>query len=209
MTKEIVSLAVLTAMFPTTPKATLATFLAPLNKTLDQFDIESGLRAAGFLAQVGHESGGFKFVKENLNYSSDALRRVFSKYFPTKALADAYARKPEKIAARVYGGRMGNGVEATGDGWKFRGRGLIQLTGKNNYAAFAADMKMTLDEAVAYLETTEGAVMGAGWFWSKNGLNALADRADIIGMTKRINGGTNGLDDRKAYYAKARKLLGV
>lgn len=209
MTKEFVTLDILKSMFPTTPAATLQTYVAPLNKTLQRFAITNPLRAAGFLAQTGHESAGLKFVRENLNYSTDALLRVFPRYFPTRTLAESYARQPTKIAARVYGGRMGNGPEETGEGWKFRGRGLIQLTGKNNYLAFANAMDMTLDEAVAYLETPEGACMGAGWFWHENGLNALADRGDVISMTKRINGGTNGLKDRQMLYARARKALGI
>lgn len=209
MTTEIVTLDMLRAMFPSTPTGTLQAYVAPLNKTLARFEIVTPLRVAGFLAQTGHESAGLKFVSENLNYSTEALLRVFPRYFPNRALAESYARQPTRIAARVYGGRMGNGPEETGEGWKFRGRGLIQLTGKNNYSAFARAVGLSLDAAVAYLETPEGACMGAGWFWAENGLNALADRSDMIGMTKRINGGTNGLEDRKALYARARRALGV
>lgn len=204
-----VTLDVLKAVFPATSSSTLQTFVEPFNKAASKFEINTALRMAAFLSQTGHESAGLKFVAENLNYSTDSLLRVFPKYFKTRTLAESYARQPAKIAARVYGGRMGNGAEATGEGWKFRGRGLIQLTGKNNYTSFANAMGMTLDEAVAYLETPEGACMSAAWFWSTNGLNALADKSDVVSMTKRINGGTNGLEDRQALYMKAKKALGI
>jgi putative chitinase len=157
-------------------------------------------RIAGFLAQLAHESGGFNFVKENLNYSADGLRKTFAKYFPTDELAKAYARQPEKIANRVYANRMKNGDEASGDGFRFRGRGLIQLTGRDNYTRFAASLGISIDETIEYLETPSGAVASAGWFWDNNGLNQFCDKDDFITLTKRINGGTIGLADRKHHY---------
>jgi putative chitinase len=132
---------------------------------------------------------------------------VFPKYFPTAALAESYAGKPEKIASKVYGGRMGNGDESTGEGYKFCGRGLIQLTGKDNYTRFAESLEMEIDEAIEYLETFEGAVQSACWFWETNNLNQWADKGDIITLTKRINGGTIGIEDRKHHYANAIKVL--
>jgi len=157
-------------------------------------------RAIHFFAQCAHESGGLKVFSENLNYSQSGLRKTFKKYFPTEALAKAYARQPEKIANRVYANRMGNGNEASGDGWKYRGRGAIQLTGKNNYTAFAKHMNrqdiLTQPDIVA----TELAFESALFFFEENGLWSICDRgtdrATIITLTKRINGGTHGLDDR-------------
>ena len=178
-----------------------------LNSLVDDFGHNSLYRQAAFLAQTGHESAGFKAVKENLNYSQQALRSVFGKYFPTDELAAQYARQPEKIANRVYANRMGNGNEASGEGWKFRGRGLIQLTGKNNYTLCGADQNRDLVSDPTWLETAEGAVKSALWFWNRNNLNTYADVEDIRGMTKRINGGYHGLDDRIAKYEKAKQAL--
>ena len=166
-------------------------------------------RQAAFLAQVAHESASFTAVKENLNYSQKALRAVFGKYFPTDELAKEYARQPEKIANRVYANRMGNGDEASGDGWKFRGRGLIQLTGKNNYNECGNDLNMNLIAGPIWLESTQGAVRSALWYWDKNKLNTYADVEDMRGLTKRINGGYHGLDDRIAKYNKAKEILGA
>lgn len=195
------------SLFPKTGQETLERFVGPLNAACDAHEINTRHRVAAFLAQIGHESGGLRVVKENLNYSTDGLLRVFQKYFKTRAAAEAYARQPEKIANRVYANRMGNGDERSGDGYRFCGRGLIQLTGKDNYIRFAKYRRMTLDDAVSFLETTEGAVASAGWFWSVNNLNALADEGDVTAMTKRINGGTNGLDERKSLYKQALRLL--
>ncbi len=194
-------------IFPATPAAVLEAWVDPLNHTVEHYDISTATRAAAFIAQVGHESGGLSTIKENLNYSQAGLLKVFGKYFPSEALAGKYARQPQLIASRVYANRMGNGSESSQDGWTYRGRGLIQITGKNNYAAFAKDMKMDLAKVPAYLETQEGAAMSAGWFWSSNGLNALADQARFTDITKRINGGTNGLADRKEIWARARAAL--
>jgi putative chitinase len=178
-----------------------------LNESFDKYEINTVNRAAGFLAQCGHESNGFTVLKENLNYSAEGLNKIFKKYFPTLESATPYARNPQKIANKVYGGRMGNGPESSGDGFKFCGRGAIQLTGHDNYSQFAASVGMTIDEAVADLETLDGAIESACWFWKKNGLNAICDKDDIVTMTKRINGGTIGLDDRKKHYEHAKELL--
>jgi putative chitinase len=194
-------------IFPSTPAATLVAWVDPLNHTVEHFDISTVARAAAFIAQVGHESGGLTVIRENLNYSQSGLMKTFGKYFPSEAMAGKYARKAELIASRVYANRMGNGDEASKDGWTYRGRGLIQITGKFNYAAFAANMKMDISKVPEYLETQEGAAMSAGWFWSANGLNALADATRFTDITKRINGGTNGLVDRKEIWGRARAAL--
>lgn len=188
---------------------TVSKFVPGINKVLAKYQINTEYRVAAFIAQIATESGEFTAVVENLNYSAQGLRRVFRKYFPTDALAAAYARKPAAIANRTYGNRLGNGPESSGDGYRYRGRGLIQLTGKSNYMAFAKDMNMTLEQAVAYLETTEGAVMSAGWFWNKNGLNALADGgpAKFKSVTQRINGGQNGAEHRELLYGRALSVL--
>lgn len=185
-------------------------YLHHLEETLPKHGIsESRLRLAHFFAQVLHESGCMRFDMENLNYSSDALRKVFGKYFTTAEEADAYARKPEKIANRVYANRMGNGDEASGDGWKYRGRGLIQLTGRANYKAFAewiGDGRV-MDEPD--LVCTEYAVHSAVFFWVTHDLNRLADDDDVVGLTKRINGGVNGLAHRRELLNKANGLLSM
>ena len=167
---------------------------------LPRYEITTVERVAAFLAQCGHESADFTVLKENLNYSAEGLSKVFPKRFPTVAAAQPYNRNPEKIANKIYSDRMGNGPEASGDGFKFRGRGAIQLTGKENYSKFAASLGMDLTAAVAYCETLEGAIESACWFWTTNKLNALADATDIVGLTKRINGGTIGLEDRKHHF---------
>jgi len=172
------------------------------NKVFEKYEINTKERVAGFLAQCGHESLDFTVLKENLNYGAKGLRGTFGKYFPDDATAAKYERKPEMIANRVYASRMGNGNEASGDGYKFRGRGAIQLTGCSNYTAFAKDVGKTIDETIVYLETLEGAIESACWFWKKNGLNEIADKKDITLMTKRINGGTIGLEDRKKHWEK-------
>ena len=179
-----------------------------LNKAFAKYDINTVNRAAGFIAQCGHESAGFTILKENLNYKAESLLKVFPKYFKTLSEAQGFEKNPEKIANRIYGGRMGNGVEATGEGYKFRGRGAIQLTGKENYTKFATSIGKSVDEAIAYVETLDGAIESACWFWKTNGLNAICDSNDIVTMTKRINGGTIGLEDRKHHYEIAQAVLG-
>ena len=179
-----------------------------LSDSFDKYDITTVNRVAGFLAQCGHESNGFTVLKENLNYSAEGLNKIFKKYFPTLASAQPYARNPEKIANKVYANRMNNGPETSGDGYKFRGRGAIQLTGKDNYTRFANATNQSVDDAVADLETLDGAIESACWFWKTNGLNAICDKDDIVTMTKKINGGTIGLEDRKKHYHHAKHVLG-
>jgi putative chitinase len=203
-----VTLELLRELCPKTKATVLAKYVEPLNNIGEHFDLfENPKRMAAFLAQVAHESGSFNFTKEGLSYSAASLRKVWPKRFPTLAVAQAYARKPEKIANKVYANRMGNGTEASGDGYKFCGRGLIQLTGKDNYTRFAKSIGKTLNETVAYLETSEGAVASAAWFWDANKLNIYADKGDFVGLTRRINGGTIGLADRKHHYDIALKAL--
>ncbi len=180
-----------------------------LCEILPEYEINTPQRVAAFLAQCAHESGGFKFLKENLNYKAASLRKVFPKYFPDDAIAAAYANKPEMIANRVYGNRMGNGPEESGDGFRYCGRGLIQLTGKNNYTFFAGSIDIPVEECAEYLQTFEGAVQSACWFWETNNLNQWADKGDILTMTKRINGGTIGLEDRTRHYEHALHIFGV
>jgi len=183
-----------------------------IDQILPVYDINTPQRVAAFVAQCAHESAGFKFLKENLNYKAASLRKVFPKYFPDDALAAQYANHPNKqeaIANRVYANRMGNGDEASGDGFRYLGRGLIQLTGKNNYTLFAASVDTPVEEIPEYLQTFEGAVQSACWFWEQNNLNQWADKGDILTLTKRINGGTIGLEDRIKHYNHALHVLGV
>lgn len=181
---------------------------------LPKYGITTERRVAHFLSQTAHESGGYKRLEENLNYSAKALRSVFGRYFgePPKADADEYARNPEMIANRVYNDefrkyKMGNTQE--GDGWRFRGRGLKQLTGRDNYTRFGATVGMTAEEAAEYVATPKGAVESACWFWDANNLNSIADTDDVVKMTKKINGGNIGLEDRQKRYAHALKVLGM
>ena len=178
-----------------------------LEQLLPQYEIDTINRIAAFLAQCAHESGGFVYIKENLNYRWQSLRKTFPKYFATDALAQEYEKQPEKIANRVYANRMGNGSEESGDGWLFCGRGLIQLTGRDNYTRFGNSLGMTAEEVSIYMETFEGATHSACWFWQTNNLNKWADCSDMITLTKRINGGTNGLEDRCKYYTNILNIL--
>jgi putative chitinase len=183
-----------------------------LSQLLPDYEINTPQRIAAFIAQCAHESGEFTALKENLNYRAVTLRKIFPKYFPTDEIANQYANLPNKqeaIANKVYANRMGNGDEASGDGFRYCGRGLIQLTGKDNYSWFAASIGIRPDEASEYLQTFEGAAQSACWFWESNNLNAFADAGDILTMTKRINGGTIGLDDRIKHYKHALHVLGV
>ena len=179
-----------------------------LNKILPDYDINTPQRVAAFVAQAAHESGGFTALHENLNYRPETLRKVFPKYFPTDDLANQYAHNPEMIANRVYANRMGNGDEASGDGFRYCGRGLIQLTGKQNYQAFADSIETPVEQVPDFLQTFEGAVQSACWFWENNNLNQYADSGDILTMTKRINGGTIGLEDRQQHYNQALQVFG-
>jgi len=184
--------------------------IAMIPDTATKFGINTPLRLAHFLAQCGHESGGFRATQENLNYSAKGLMGIFRKYFPTEALANAYARQPAKIAAKVYGNRMGNGNEASGEGYKFRGRGYIQLTGKENYTTFG---KSIGEDMTANPDKVAGpyALLSAAWFFSKNGLHRMADEgssdAVVTKITKRVNGGTIGLADRIKHFKEYYHLL--
>ena len=184
--------------------------IAQIPGVMSKFEINTPLRLAHFLAQCGHESGGFRLTKENLNYSAKGLMGIFKKYFPNEVLTKQYERKPEKIANKVYGGRMGNGTEATGDGAKYCGRGYIQLTGKDNYTAFGK----SINEDIAANPTwvaEKYALLSAAWFFSKNGLHKLADGgatdAVVTSITKRVNGGTIGLADRIKHFKEYHALL--
>jgi putative chitinase len=182
-----------------------------LSAILPEYEINTPQRVAAFIAQCAHESGGFKALKENLNYKAATLRKIFPKYFPTDELAAKYAAMPNKqeaIANLVYANRMGNGGPETGDGYRYCGRGLIQLTGKENYSWFAASLEMPVEEVPEYLGTFEGAVQSACWFWETNNLNQWADKGDILTLTKRINGGTIGLEDRIKHFNHAVHVLG-
>ena len=184
--------------------------IAQIPEVMEKFQINTPLRLAHFLAQCGHESGGFRVVNENLNYSAKGLQGIFKKYFPTPALAERYQRKPEKIANRVYASRMGNGDEASGEGFKFRGRGYIQLTGKVNYTAFgkaAGVDTLTNPDLVA----TKYPLLSAAWYWNSRKLNAVADQgatdAVVTKATKLVNGGTIGLADRIKHFKEYHALL--
>jgi putative chitinase len=184
--------------------------ISQIPDTAAKFGINTPLRLAHFLAQCGHESGGFKAIQENLNYSAKGLMGIFKKYFPTQTLAEQYQRNPQKIASKVYGGRMGNGPESTGEGFKFRGRGYIQLTGKENYTAFGKsineDMTVNPDKVATHYP-----LLSAAWFFSKNGLHKIADTgatdAVVTSITKRVNGGTIGLADRIKHFKEYYHLL--
>lgn len=177
-------------------------------KILPKYNITTTNRAAAFLAQTAHESLDYTILSENLNYSATGLNKTFPKYFRNAGRdANLYARQPEKIANVVYANRMGNGSIESGDGWKFRGRGIIQLTGQSNYKKFADSIGKTIDETIQYVQTKEGAVESACWFWNINNLNSHADSGDIVRISKIINGGINGLDDRVSRFNKAVVIL--
>lgn len=197
----------LNSFFEDTNEDIIQKYVDPLNAVLQFYDINNKQRISMFLAQVGHESGGLRTIKENLNYSADRLKVIFPKYFRNVDTSE-FAKNPEKIANRVYCSRMGNGDENSGDGYRYCGRGLIQLTGKSNYTAFATDMEMSLDEATEWLKTEEGAAWSAGWFWDSRELNKWADEGDVLTVTKKINGGTIGLADRESHYEAALEIFG-
>jgi putative chitinase len=200
----------LAAMIPTNKE--IKAWCEELNKALPKYDITTDKRIAGFISQCAHESMDFNALSENLNYREETLNKVFPRYFgPGKRNAAEYARNPEKIANYVYmdefrTSKLGN--VQPGDGWRFRGRGLKQLTGRDNYTRFAKDYDITAEEAAEWLETKEGALASALWFWNTNNLNAIADTGNVAALTKKINGGDIGLADRQARYAKAMAALG-
>jgi putative chitinase len=200
----------LRAMIPTNKE--ISEWCDELNKALPKYEITTDKRIAGFISQCAHESMDFNAMSENLNYREETLNKVFPRYFgPGKRNAAEYARNPEKIANYVYmdefrTSKLGN--VQPGDGWRFRGRGLKQLTGRDNYTRFAKDYDMTAEEAAVWVETKEGALASALWFWNTNKLNAIADTGNVAALTKKINGGDIGLTDRQARYAKAMAALG-
>jgi putative chitinase len=174
-----------------------------------KYDINTPSRIAGFIAQCGHESLNFTVLEENLNYSADGLNKIFPKYFKSVGRdAQEYHRQPEKIANLVYAGRMSNGDAASGDGWRFRGRGAVQCTGRANYQSLAVFLGRPLDELVIYLGTIKGALESACWYWQVRNINQACDQGDIVKMTKLVNGGTIGLEDRKHHYKSALNILG-
>ena len=181
-----------------------------LCEILPDYDINTPQRIAAFLAQCAHESGGFRAIKENLNYRPATLVTLFKKYFDLET-ATRYCAMPDKqaaIANKIYANRMGNGPEESGDGYRYCGRGLIQLTGKDNYTRYAQSLEISVEEASEHLTTFEGCVQSAAWFWEANNLNQWADKGDILTLTKRINGGTIGLEDRIKHYNHALEVLG-
>jgi putative chitinase len=180
-----------------------------MDRCLPDYDINTPQRIAMFVAQCAHESGNFRVLKENLNYRAESLTKVWPRYFPNLDIAKQYAHKQEAIANRAYANRMGNGPEESGDGWRYCGRGLIQLTGKDNYTRFAISIETPVEEIPAYLGTFEGAVQSACWFWETNNLNQWCDQGDVMTVTKKINGGTLGLADRQKHYQHALHVLGL
>lgn len=202
----IITLKQLQSLLPSNPN--VGKWLNALNSTLPEHNINTVPRIAGFFSQTGHESNDFTVLAENLNYSEDRLNIVFKKYFANKGVsAKSFARDPEKIANYVYANRLGNGGVGSGDGWMFRGAGIIQLTGRGNFTSFGKSVNMTAEQATQYITTAKGAVEAACWFWSTNKLNRFCDNSDIVGLSKAVNGGTNGIKDRVARWNKALAVL--
>ncbi len=182
-------------------------WVEPLQEVFHRYEINTPERQAAFIGQCAHESMNFTKLEENLNYSAEALMRTWPSRFPTMEVAQQYARNPEKIANKVYGGRMGNGTEETGEGWLYHGRGLIQLTGKDNYTLAGDALNMDFMHSPDYVLVPKYAALTAGWYWNKRQLNKEADAKDYTGMTKKINGGTIGLDDRIAHIKHAQEVM--
>ena len=201
---KMVTSDILSALAPTNKNIDI--WVQAMNTILPKYDIVTPKRLAAFLAQTVHESAGFTAVRENLNYSAQGLMKTWPARF-NQTNAATYARQPEKIANKVYANRMGNGDEASGDGWRYRGRGLIQTTGKANYTKLAQYIKKSLEETIEYCETVEGAVESACFYWASNNLNAIADTGDMAALTRRINGGVIGLADRLDKYKKTLEAL--
>lgn len=196
-------------IMPNLKPVAFAVYLPHLQRAMTEFQINTPLRTAAFVAQLAHESQELGRFEENLNYSWQGLRSVFSKYFLTDAEAKAYERQPERIANRVYANRLGNGSESSGDGWKFRGRGPLQITGRSNYKSCGTSLGIDLVSNPARVAAPEIGFRIAGLFWRKNGLNELADQQKFEEITKRINGGLKGIAERRAYYERAKEILGV
>ena len=182
-------------------------WVEPLEEVFHRYEINTPSRQAAFIGQCAHESANFRTLQENLNYSAEALMKTWPSRFPTLEAAQPYHRNPEKIANKVYGGRMGNGTEETGDGWLYHGRGLIQLTGKDNYTLAGDALGMDFVHSPDYVLVPKYAALTAGWYWNKRQLNKEADAKDYTAMTKKINGGTIGLDDRIAHIRHAQEVL--
>jgi len=182
-------------------------WVEPLQEVFHRYEINTPERQAAFIGQCAHESMNFTRLEENLNYSAEALMKTWPSRFPTMEVAQQYARNPEKIANKVYGGRMGNGTEETGDGWLYHGRGLIQLTGKDNYTLAGDALNMDFMHSPDYVLVPKYAALTAGWYWNKRQLNKEADAKDYTGMTKKINGGTIGLNDRIAHIQHAHEVM--
>jgi putative chitinase len=211
---DLITEDLLDAVVPDCPDTSI--WVAPLSAAADKFEINDARRVAAFLAQIAHESNEMRATVENLNYRAATLMRVWPSRFPDLDKAQEYEKNPEKLANYVYASRLGNGDEDSGDGWSFRGRGLIQLTGRENYRAAAAALGLPLEDQPELLEKPEGAALSAAWFWKSHGLNALADddnpdndEKDFETISIKINGGRAGLDARKAYWHKARAALGL
>lgn len=210
---------ILKQLFPKSTEENRAKYAMPLRMAMIRYNIDNPNRVRAFLAQIGHESGQLSAVVENLNYSAKELRSVFGKYFKTDAEAEKYARKPEAIANVVYANRLGNGDTKSGDGWRYRGRGLIQITGKSNYneasqKMYALPLGVDFVDEPELLATPEYAAQSAAWWWENAGLNAIADGLGGANdtevfkqITKRVNGGYNGLDDRLAIYERAKTVI--
>lgn len=200
----------LAAIMPAAREQDIERYLDALNNELGKYQIDTPLRQAHFIAQIAHESGSFKYKSENLNYSAKALRSVFGKYFDTDEMAEQYARKPEDIANVVYASRMGNGNSDSGDGWRYRGRGLIQLTGRENYANCAGFIGIDCEaEPDLLAEDPVAAVSAACWFWQSRKLNDLADADDLKAITRKINGGYHGLESRSGFCDRAKQLFDI
>lgn len=201
-----ITVAQLRAIVPTLTPAKATQYLPFLLQTMSEFGIDTHQRAAAFIAQTAHESGGYSTFIENLNYSALALSKIWPTRFPG-AIAAQYANKPEQIANRAYANRLGNGAEASGDGWRYRGRGVIQVTGRTNYQACGQGLGLPLISSPELLEIPLNAFRSAGWYWKSRKCNTYADNGDFVGLTMAINGGTNGLEDRKTYYLRAMAVL--
>jgi putative chitinase len=200
MNLNLIDVSILRAACPERSETDVLPWVGPIQKACARFEMNTVRRVAAFIAQMAHESGLKPGREENLNYRADRLCEVWHARFPTLAAAQPYAHNPEKLANKVYANRMGNGDEASGDGWKFRGVGPLQNTGRANMEKFAAAMGMPLDQALAYAHTLEGGIMAAAWFWEENDINRLADTPGVTDETRRINGGEEGLSDRKARF---------